>query len=219
MPISHTMFPIEPKEVPVRTAVSDIARAHGGHVKWMNDGSLVVTLAGLKPVTDLVQAGARCALAIAKVWQAAQVSLATGRGALTHEAPSGEVIARAFMLARRIPSGHTQGSDTLLNGKAASAPAIFIDDASTGLLDGRYQLDRKEHGAILVTGEFNPDEGRRLLGKPTPCVGRERELALLKGLFDDCTGDEPRAQAVTSRAHRLVTAARRKNHNDSKCFS
>src|SRR5207248_1701920 len=41
---------------------------------------------------------------------------------------------------------------------------------------------------------------RTLLGKPTPCVGRDRELAVLTGLYDECV-NEPLARAV------LVTGA------------
>jgi eukaryotic-like serine/threonine-protein kinase len=41
---------------------------------------------------------------------------------------------------------------------------------------------------------------RTLLGKPTPCVGRERELALLDGVFAECV-ENPSAHAV------LITAA------------
>src|SRR6185295_6520253 len=40
---------------------------------------------------------------------------------------------------------------------------------------------------------------RTLLGKPTSCVGRERELALLVSMFEDCV-TEPRVHLV------LVTA-------------
>ena len=39
------------------------------------------------------------ALAIAKAWPAAQVSMATGRGAISHEVPIGEAIDRAFRMA------------------------------------------------------------------------------------------------------------------------
>lgn len=200
--LSLTEPPAEMKEDPVRAAISEVARSHGGLVKWLMDGSLVVTLAGLKPVTDLVQAGARCALAIAKAWPAAQVSMATGRGALTHEVPTGEAIERAFKLARSMPTGRGQRDDTVINGKAVSAPApaIRVDDASTGLLNGRYQVDPSDRGLILVTGELNADEGRRLLGKPTPCFGRDQELNMLSALFTSCM-ENSEAHCV------LITAA------------
>ena len=197
MPLSLTALPAA-KADPVRTMVTEVARSHGGQVKWMADGSLVVTLAGRKPVTDLVQAGARCALAIAKAWPAAQVSMATGRGAITQEVPRGEAIERAFMLARSQPGGRPDL--TIPNGKAPSSPAIRVDDASTGLLDGRYQLERSDGGVVLSTSEFNPDEGRRLLGKPTPCVGRDQEQNLLSALFTSCI-ENSEAHSV------LITAA------------
>jgi hypothetical protein len=182
--IASQASPLPEQEAPLRTMVAEVARSYGGQVKWVGDGSLVVTLAGRKPATDLVHTGARCALAIAKAWPAAQVSMATGRGTLTEALPRGEAIERAFMLARSQPAGSSD--HTIPNGKAVSVPGIRVDDASTGLLDGRYQLNRDDGGVVLVTGEFNPDEGRRLLGKPTPCIGRDQELNLLAALFTSC---------------------------------
>ncbi len=40
------------------------------------------------------------------------------------------------------------------------------------------------------TGELT--EVRRLLGKPTACVGRDRELGMLEALFAQCAGDSQR---------------------------
>ena len=198
MQVPLAELPLATKEEQNRTIVTEVARSHGGQVKWLADGSLVVTMTGRKPVTDLVQAGARCALAIAKAWPAAQVSMATGRGSVTQEIPRGEAIERAFLLARSQLAGRSD--HTIPNGKALSSPAIRVDDASTGLLDGRYQLARNDGGMVLVTGEYNPDQGRRLLGKPTPCVGRDQELNLLSTVFTSCM-ENSEAHAV------LITAA------------
>ena len=42
-----------------------------------------------------------------------------------------------------------------------------------------------------LTGPSEPiDGGRRLLGKPTTCVGRERELRALEDLLDECASED-----------------------------
>lgn len=186
MPISIAAIPAATQDDPIRVAVEAVARFHGAQAKWMADGSLVVTLVGRKPVTDLVQAGARCALAIAKAWPEAQISMATGRGIIEQELPTGDTLDRAFKLARSSRPRNLDRDDFDTDENAGLSPAIAVDDASTGLLDGRYLLDRQDAGVALLTGESNSDEGRRLMGKPTPYVGRDQELNLLTALFTSC---------------------------------
>ncbi|HYO73971.1 MAG TPA: AAA family ATPase [Archangium sp.] len=71
---------------------------------------------------------------------------------------------------------------------------------TAGLLGPGFQLSRAPSGGFLLHGEhLGSDESRPLLGKPTPCVGREHELAVLEIAFAACV-EEPSAQAV------LVTA-------------
>jgi predicted ATPase len=45
-------------------------------------------------------------------------------------------------------------------------------------------------GLELVSEQAAVDTGRMLLGKPTPCVGRERELVMLEGYFAECVADD-----------------------------
>ena len=59
---------------------------------------------------------------------------------------------------------------------------------------------REKHILVLDSlGAYYPEErdakARTLLGKPTPFVGRDRELATLEALFEECAG-EPVARAV-----------------------
>src|SRR5262249_6712018 len=86
----------------------------------------------------------------------------------------------------------------LLLASETAPVSVTLDDVAVALLDGRFDV-RDESGVLLLAGERDMAEARTLLGKPTPCVGRERELSLLDGLFRACVG-EGAAQAV------LVTA-------------
>ncbi|HZI06258.1 MAG TPA: AAA family ATPase, partial [Archangium sp.] len=63
-----------------------------------------------------------------------------------------------------------------------------------------FQLSRFDSGMFLLQGEqLGSDASRPLLGKPTPCVGREQELSMLELTLTACI-EEPAARAL------LVTA-------------
>jgi hypothetical protein len=101
----------------------------------------------------------------------------------------GPAIDRAARLVGVFPKGEV----------APERVPIVLDDVTAGLLDARFDVQETPVGSVLH-GERELAEGTRtLLGKATPCVGRDRELRLLEQLFDACV-EEREAQAV------LVTA-------------
>ncbi len=62
-----------------------------------------------------------------------------------------------------------------------------MDDTTAGLLGSRFQLEKTPSGLFVLSGEhLSVDESRPLLGRPTSCVGREQELALLELAFTSC---------------------------------
>ncbi len=65
-------------------------------------------------------------------------------------------------------------------------------------LEGHFEL-RKSGDAYELLGELDLAGARTLLGRSTSCIGRERDLATLHGLYEECVG-EPVARAA------LVTA-------------
>src|SRR5262249_47499190 len=70
---------------------------------------------------------------------------------------------------------------------------------SAKLLEGRFTQTPQPVGALLLHEERDADASRPLLGKPTPCVGREAELGLLESLLTGCI-EESQARVV------LITA-------------
>ena len=66
---------------------------------------------------------------------------------------------------------------------------VWLDDLSADLLDGRFQCERRGEQTLLLTESAGSDEARPLLGRPTPCVGREQELAILDALFGGCVDE------------------------------
>jgi predicted ATPase len=69
-----------------------------------------------------------------------------------------------------------------------------------GLIKVRFIVRQTPTGAYALTGEeLALDASRPLLGKPTPCVGRELELSLLESALAGCMEDgEPRAVLMTA---------------------
>jgi hypothetical protein len=173
----------------LRDSLRTLLAPQGARVELLADGALVATLvASLGAATDPAALAARCALSLLERWPEAIVVLTTGRGSLDSHLPVGEAMDRAGHLLRQVASLSPD-----------SAP-VLMDEVTAGLLGPSFLLSRAHPGLFLLQGEhLGVDESRPLLGKPTPCVGREQELALLDMAFTTCVG-EPGAQAV------LVTA-------------
>ncbi len=168
-------------------AVRGVAERHRGKVEILADGSLLVVLSSADAATDLVARAARCALAMRSQLEGVPVVIVSGREILGPRLPTGELIDRAVqMLALPANDG-----------------AIPIDEVTAGLLGPGFdvEVDAGTEGPFRLRGERSELDGQRpLLGKPTACVGRERELLQLEALFDQCV-EERMASAV------LVTSA------------
>jgi tetratricopeptide (TPR) repeat protein len=177
-----------------RQALRDTLRAllspHGAQVELLANGSLVATLRATHgSATDPATLAARCALLLQERWPEATVVLTTGRGTLAPRFPMGEAMDRAGQLLRQWEALPSDGS-----------ARVLLDEVTAGLLGAGFQLSRPQPELFLLLGEaLGADASRPLLGKPTPCVGREQELAVLELAFSTCV-QEPVAQAV------LVTA-------------
>jgi tetratricopeptide (TPR) repeat protein len=172
-------------EMPV-AALREVAQAHGAALVRLVDGSHVVTLAGRGDASDQAVRAARCALALKIAAPRSAMALATGRGVLAGRWPVGEAIDRAAAL--------------LAAAQQAAPEHVRVDEVTAGLLDTRFELGGDAAGLMLVGERDVVEVARTVLGKPTPCVGRERELGVLAGLYEECVG-EPRARVA------VVTAA------------
>ncbi|EYF00245.1 Serine/threonine protein kinase [Chondromyces apiculatus DSM 436] len=167
------------------TLLHEVAR-HAGAGERLLDGSVVVMMAASTTATDLCAQAARCALALRSHAGNRRIALAMGRSERRGrpEEPAVDRVVRLSADAekRTLPEG-----------------AVVIDEVVAGLLDARFEVHEHE-GYALLHGEHPLAEGTRLLlGKPTPCVGRERELDTLRSIFAE-TVEERTAQAV------LITA-------------
>ena len=173
-------------------SMRETSEARGGRFELLADGTVLVTIGRTTRIaTDQAALGARCALALRELGEGRPMALATGRAEVSGQVPVGEAIDRAArMLSKRAGIAPPQDGNL--------AP-IAIDEVSAGLLDGRFDVRGSPDG-LWLHGERARVEGTRtLLGTPTVCVGRDRELATLESLFTECV-ESPTAQAV------LVTA-------------
>ena len=184
LPVSDTAPRLHLVEV---QGLARALEAYGAHVELLADGSLVATLVDARgTATDQAAQAARCALLIKARWPEAVIALCTGRG-LRERLPIGEVLDRAMLLLRDRAGAHP-------------SEQILLDEVTRGLLDVRFRLGRTPLGAHILLGEeLTLDASRPLLGKPTPCVGREAELGMLELVLAGCIEDAaPRAMLVTA---------------------
>jgi len=151
----------------------------GAQVEWLLDESLLVTCSGEGNAIDQAARAGRCALLIKAHWPLSEVVLATGRGVAVGQIPRGEVIDRAFhMLSVRLSAA----ADETEEGQSG----VWLDALSAGLLSRQFALACAQSGWLLLREPRSLDRSEPLLGKPTPCVGRESELSTLSGILSSC---------------------------------
>ena len=166
---------LRPGEAP-RPDVRKIVEAHQGRLEELAVGALVATWSSGGAPGDSADRAVRCAAALRSHNPDARVALATGRGVALLRSWAGEAIDRAARLLRASPE-----------------PAVVLDEVTAHLVAPRFELSQAG-GAFKLGRERNT-----LLGRPNPCVGRDRELDALEAMWDE-TASDPLARAV------LVTA-------------
>jgi tetratricopeptide (TPR) repeat protein len=165
-----------------RDAAREILASRGARVQWLANGTCLASFVPNATSSDRAHAAARAALALREIAPRAALALATGRAEITRRLPVGEALAAAVaMLAEGRPG------------------EIRIDEVTTALLESRFEITRTERGAVVTRERQEPQTARSLLGRPTPLVGRDRELGLLRALLAECR-EEPVARVV------LITA-------------
>jgi hypothetical protein len=169
----------------------DALKSYGIACDFLTDGSLVATLVHSRgEAQDQAAQAARAAMLLAEKWPDSIVVLVTGRGLIGDRVPVGEALDRAGILLRK--PQQRPGS--------RGATDILIDDLTAKLLETSFRVRPDAAGHHVLTGEeLSADVSRPLLGKPTPCVGRDQELAILESMFRGCVEDSaPRVALVVA---------------------
>jgi tetratricopeptide (TPR) repeat protein len=89
----------------------------------------------------------------------------------------------------------------LLVSSTGSSDEIRIDEMTAGLLGARFVMEVIGSEHVLVGKRVGGEAERLLLGRISPCVGREKELALLEATFAECVEDS------VARAVRVIAPA------------
>ncbi|MDA8016048.1 MAG: protein kinase [Thermoanaerobaculia bacterium] len=163
---------------------------HGGQMQVLATGDLVLVVDGAGVATDRVRLAVRSALELARALPGTRISVATGRGRFEGSFPVGEVIDRAGEGLRRFRHQ--------MRDRPGDPLPVAIDDLTTGLLDGRFEIEGGDHGLFLTRERRGGGPARSLLGRKTPFVGRERELRMLDALLDSATAGEGAQVAVVT---------------------
>ncbi len=167
----------------------------GAQLESLSNGMIVVTLPGRHSATDQAARAARCVLAMRAAAPNVPMVLATGRAVLEDRLPIGDAVDRAIRMLKQ-----HQDDDVAVTAAGKKQP-IHVDGVTAGLLDARFIVKGDGTGLELVGEQAAADAGRMLLGKATPCVGRERELVMLEGVFAEVVADDvARAVLVTAPA-------------------
>jgi hypothetical protein len=167
-----------------------IAVRHEARVELLRQGSALLVFEAQGAANDLAAKAASCALTLTPLFPETSMAIATGLGFNLSESPSGEVIDRATALLQE----NTCAANATLDG------GVKVDAVTAGLIESRFELNRDASGRVSLRGFRDLGSARTLLGKPTPCLGRERELSTLESLFVECVSDSA-ARAV------IITAA------------
>ncbi|MDC0679562.1 serine/threonine-protein kinase [Sorangium sp. wiwo2] len=190
----------EPREA---APLAALAEAHGVRLHPVAGGALVSTLARSSAATDQAARAARFALSLRAALPLSRIVLCTGQCAVGDRSPTGEVIDRAARLLTRARTG-----------EAGALLPVLLDDPTAALLAGHFDT-RPGPLAIELHDERAPvDTARTVLGRATPFVGRERELAMLEAIVAEARSEETvRAVLVTApplgRASRASAASSR----------
>ncbi|NUO48122.1 MAG: protein kinase, partial [Polyangiaceae bacterium] len=130
-----------------------LARAHVG------------IFGGERSAGDEAARAARAALALRDRLGGASITVATGRAEAGGNEPTGEAIDRG-----------ARGADQ-------RSSILRVDQVTARLLGDAFELEGSAPWLTLRGERVAPMRVRTLLGRPTPCVGRDREIAHLESLY------------------------------------
>jgi tetratricopeptide (TPR) repeat protein len=156
---------------------------YGGRVDALGGGSLIVTVWGGDGAADRAERAAHCALSVRARFPLMPISITTGRGRVAARVVEGAFLDQAIQLLRRAQPG-----------------LVRLDAATADMLRGRFHVE-DQGSTFLLREEWAPEEGATLLlGKPSQCVGRSRELSVLEGLLAGCATESMATVALVTGA-------------------
>jgi tetratricopeptide (TPR) repeat protein len=158
-----------------------IVRAGGAEAEVFVDRSLVITPTRPGGPAEHAILLARCAATLRTWAPEMSIALVGGRGVPLGRLPVRGVLDRGAGLLALVDA----------------APRILVDEITAGLLRQRFEIARDDAGMSLGA-ERDDARAPLLLGKATPCLGRDRELGILESAFEECAGDRVATAVVVT---------------------
>jgi tetratricopeptide (TPR) repeat protein len=175
--------PAAKAETSASTRARPALREFGVEPVQLRDGGLLVVIGDSRAATDQASHAARCALSLRRARPELGIAVATGSAETQGRVPVGVAIDRAA---------------ELLAFAVAGEPLMLIDELTAALLEPSFDVRREAARSVLVGEQLDRDATRLLLGRPTPFVGRDKELGLLELTLRECVADRVlRAVLVT----------------------
>jgi serine/threonine protein kinase/predicted ATPase len=162
----------------------EIADRHRARLERLLDGTALMIFTGPFAATDLAVRAGRAAIEANDLGTGVRVAVATGRAILGQKWPVGEAV--------------EQAAELLALDQVHRSRRVRVDELTAGLITSRFDVEEGEHGFVLGAERERPTTAPPM-ASPLPCVGRERELGLLSGVFAECAEEvEPRAVLVVA---------------------
>jgi hypothetical protein len=156
-------------------SVRELARRFGSEPVPMLGGGVLIVFSGLGAATDQASRAASCALLLAHEHVDLCVAVATGRAETAGRMPVGAAIDRAAQL---VAAEH-------------DAPGrAVLDKLTAALLEPAFEIERTGGKLVLAGKRAGVEAFRLLMGRPTPFVGRDKELGTLELTLDECVREQ-----------------------------
>ncbi|AKT38330.1 uncharacterized protein CMC5_024750 [Chondromyces crocatus] len=168
------------------TAIQAALHPLGARMDRLANGAVIVTLENAGSATEQAMLAARCAFLLGPLFSSdsgsarVRIAVVTGRAVLTGRLPVGELLDRAAAMLLAPPP---------------QLGVAYVDETTQALLDTRFEMMRGVAGRELYGERELGERVRTLLGRPSPCVGRDREVRAIADLFEECF-EEKLARAV-----------------------
>jgi tetratricopeptide (TPR) repeat protein len=156
----------------------------GANIRRLANGAFVVTMTGEAQTTplDLAVRAARCGLKVKLARPDLALGISLGHAIKEAELRTGHLIDSAVRLVSKQHPG-----------------SIHVNDEIKRLLDARFEIVVEQDGRSRLLFEKGLREvPHTVLGKEIPCLGREREVMELEGLFEACVEDSQAQVAILS---------------------
>lgn len=178
---------MEPAADGERSTLEGVLSQVGARAHFLVEGTLVVTLPTRGSAQDQATLAARTALLLRDRLPDTRMIVLTGRGTRERTQVVGNLVELGMRLLASEPAD-------------AVSRGILLDPLSSQLLPPRFRTDRVAERSYLHSEDVDADETRLLLGRPTPCVGREVELTSLETALETCIEERERQIVLISGA-------------------